>query len=920
MKKILSILFLTILLINPLLAEQKHFKISYDPDYAPFSYIKDSKPHGLLIDIWQLWAKTNNYTIEFVNGKFWDNSIELVKTKQVDFFLGTNAYEKWMSSSKEFYTTNTSFFILSSQTKKIDYSKDLKIGLVGKNYKKYVKENFLNSKIYIYNDYSSMSEDLINKKIDLIYDTKLAIMFYIFSKKIYHLIKPIDILEQNTPIQALSYDQRLIDIFNKGFDNLPLNELIQIEKKWLLTNTLYYKKIKKSYFLTKDEKEFIKTHVLNVSTSKDWKPFSFSHNNTPAGISSDFWNLLSQKTALQSKYNFSSNFTEQLNSIKDKTNDIIFSTGITKKRKLYSRFTKPYITFPISIATLKDENFIENASYLLGKKIAVGKNFTAHKLLKQHYPNMDFLLVENIQQGLENVANKEAYAYVDIKPNLTYNINKLGFQDIKITGNTGLNFELRIMIRDDYPLLQSILNKAIDTLTLEQKNAIVSKWSNVQFEEKLDYDLIWKIIVFVTILILALLYRYFIIKKTNILLKKTIYKKTKELRLLNENLENLVNKKNKELLETNEILYEAQKIAHLGSYKYNLKKQSLYWSEEHYKIFGLEPNSITPSFDYFISCIDSKDREKVKNLLEYAKKTKKTLRFEYKINLPDGSIKYVESTSRVKYDKDDIPNFIIGTILDISSLKILELEKRQQENLLAQQSKMAAMGEMLENIAHQWRQPLSLILTASSSIKLHKEMGLLNDEFLFKYLKKISKSAQYLSKTIDDFRNFFSSNKKLVEFNVKDMIEKCLIILSSKIEHRQIDIVINTKDIIITNLESELIQVTMNIINNALDIIETQKDKKLIFIDIYEENDMANIKIKDNGGGIDESIINRIFEPYFTTKHKSQGTGIGLYMSLEIITKHIKGDMQVQNVNYTHEGEKYIGAEFTIHLPKKLAN
>lgn len=136
------------------------------------------------------------------------------------------------------------------------------------------------------------------------------------------------------------------------------------------------------------------------------------------------------------------------------------------------------------------------------------------------------------------------------------------------------------------------------------------------------------------------------------------------------------------------------------------------------------------------------------------------------------------------------------------------------------------------------------------------------------------------------------------------------------VQNRKIEIIKNTQKIEIIGLVNEFIQVLVNIINNALDAFEENNlEKKLIFIDIYKEENNLILKIKDNAGGIKETIINRIFEPYFTTKHKSQGTGIGLYMSNEIIKKHMNGNISVSNKEYSYDNVKYIGAEFKIELP-----
>lgn len=243
-------------------------------------------------------------------------------------------------------------------------------------------------------------------------------------------------------------------------------------------------------------------------------------------------------------------------------------------------------------------------------------------------------------------------------------------------------------------------------------------------------------------------------------------------------------------------------------------------------------------------------------------------------------------------------------------------ENEKQYHLLAQKTKLAAMGEMMENIAHQWRQPLSVITTASSGMLLQKEMNTLTDEILENSVQSINSSANHLSETIEDFRDFFKPNKEKIQFETKDAIDKTIKLLSSPLDMNEIEVIKNIENTTISSYERELLQVLLNIINNANDAFKDKKDKKkYIFIDTYKENDSVVIKIKDNAGGIPKSIINKIFEPYFTTKHKSQGTGIGLYMSQEIISRHINGVLEVDNIKYDYEGNTYKGAIFTIILP-----
>lgn len=241
----------------------------------------------------------------------------------------------------------------------------------------------------------------------------------------------------------------------------------------------------------------------------------------------------------------------------------------------------------------------------------------------------------------------------------------------------------------------------------------------------------------------------------------------------------------------------------------------------------------------------------------------------------------------------------------------------KQQNILAQQSKMATMGEMIGNIAHQWRQPLSTITTSATGMQVQKELNILEDKDLIKGLDTINKSAQYLSHTIDDFRNFFTENKKKTFFNIKNSIQQAISLVSVQFYKKEIEIIENVDNIEIQSYENELIQVIINLLNNARDelIKKEENERRLIFISAKKEEDNLILEVKDNANGIPFSIINKIFDPYFSTKDLSTGTGIGLFMSKEIITKNMGGTIEAKNKKFVYGKKEYMGAIFTLTLP-----
>jgi len=236
---------------------------------------------------------------------------------------------------------------------------------------------------------------------------------------------------------------------------------------------------------------------------------------------------------------------------------------------------------------------------------------------------------------------------------------------------------------------------------------------------------------------------------------------------------------------------------------------------------------------------------------------------------------------------------------------------------LFKSEKMASMGEMIANIAHQWRQPLSVISVLATGLKLRQEMGMVTTKFIDETCDNINTNTQYLSKTIDDFKNFLKGDKSKSEFYLKDQINSFLNIIKSSANQNNIQIITNIDSLIkINSFESELTQCIINIYNNSKDaFIEHEVKNKLFIININKNEDEVVITLQDNGGGIPLDVIAKIFEPYFTTKHQSQGTGLGLHMTYNIIVERMSGNIEAINKEFIYENVEYKGACFTISLP-----
>lgn len=240
-------------------------------------------------------------------------------------------------------------------------------------------------------------------------------------------------------------------------------------------------------------------------------------------------------------------------------------------------------------------------------------------------------------------------------------------------------------------------------------------------------------------------------------------------------------------------------------------------------------------------------------------------------------------------------------------LKVVEA-LREKERQLMQHNRLAAMGEMINNIAHQWRQPLNTLGLIIQQMALFYGSPQFTGEFVVEKTDKAMTLIQHMSKTIDDFRDFFSADKELKTFDVKQVVEHALALFEHGLREQGVSVRLQADGAVMASgYRNEYAQVLVNILANArTELVERAVENALITIHVFTEGTLAVVTITDNDGGIDEKIIDKLFDPYFTTKGPGKGTGIGLFMSKTIIETNMAGRLTVRNTGS--------GAEFRIEV------
>ncbi|MEA1983790.1 MAG: PAS domain-containing protein [Campylobacterota bacterium] len=299
--------------------------------------------------------------------------------------------------------------------------------------------------------------------------------------------------------------------------------------------------------------------------------------------------------------------------------------------------------------------------------------------------------------------------------------------------------------------------------------------------------------------------------------------------------------------------------------------------------------------------------------VEYALKynTEYFTHMPYRILTKEKKLKWVlDNTYMIRDSYGEVTHFL-GTISDITQLKQYETELENmverkseeiilQKDILYRQHRLTTIGETMEMIAHQWRQPLNHVGANLSKLEMLNRKKLHNGE-IQKIVEDSNFSLEYISQTVDDFSNYFSPTKDKKNFSLNALIENFKKITDTLMKSIDIKYTMPQEKTLLYGHENELLQVLLVLLNNAKDAIEL-KNKKSAFhgevtLSVVNADDLTTILVQDNAGGIKTEIIDKIFEPYFTTKFKSQGTGLGLYMTKMIIEKDMNGTIEVENRN-----------------------
>ena len=527
----------------------------------------------------------------------------------------------------------------------------------------------------------------------------------------------------------------------------------------------------RNFNISIEEQEYLKSKKIRMCVDPAWMPYEAIIDGKYTGIGADYFKEIEKILQKDIEIVHTSTWSESIQKGKDRECDIFSMIVETPQRKKFLNFTDITFSFPIVISTLKETPFLDNINIHSDKKFSIIKDYAIKDILKQQNKNLQLVPIDNINEAMKLIQNKEVYGHIDYLASSAYFIRNNYYATIKVNTKLDDSLNIKIGVRNDDKILLSIFNKASNLVSSKDKELIINSWLSVEYTKNFDYSLLYKVIFVFSIILLFMLFRYVIVSKNN-----------KKLQILQDELSEL------------------------------------------------------------------------------------------------------NTSLQVKMNKEIVKNL-------------------RKDKYIQEQNKLAAMGEMVGAIAHQWRQPLNSLNINIQNLDDDYDDGLINREFIDTFIDKQSATIKFMSKTIDDFRNFFRVDKIKEEFSIKEAIQSTINIQSAQLATHNINIEIIGNDFIFNGLKSEFQQVILNLITNAKDEL-VDRDIHSPTIKIIITDNL--IRVLDNAGGIPQNIISRIFEPYFTTKEQGKGTGMGLYMSKMIIETNMNGKFSVKNIDN--------GAEFAIKL------
>jgi diguanylate cyclase (GGDEF)-like protein/PAS domain S-box-containing protein len=525
------------------LKNKKEITVANLSTLPPFNFYEDGKPKGYSVDYMKLVGEYLGIKIEFISNKSWDEYLSMLKNNEIDLIphvVVTKEREEYLAFTN-FNHIEYNTGIAVNKNSSIKSMKDLNnkvIAVTNKTFlHEYLKEKFPEYSLLLTSSAEKSIETLSSGESDAVIASLPALNYYI-QKNWLSNIKTISIndfgisLKTSLPM-AVSKDNLILkSILEKVNLAISYGEINKLKQKWMSVTSFEYS----NDDMHNEEIDYLKSKKnIKMCVLPNWLPFEqIDANGNHKGIGADIMKIISKYIDKPIELVPTKEWAESLQNIKDRKCDVLPVVMDVPSRRIAMNFTKPYFVEPFVLATTMDKAFIKDSSSLNNKKIGIVKNYAFIEVLKEKNPSIEIIEVKDTKEGLAKVNSGELFGYVDTMPTISYSIQKHSMLNLKIAGILEFDIELSIGSRNDEPILNTIMQKALDSISEEHKRTIIGKWIEIKVSQEYDYKILWQISAIFLIIVLAVLY-----KNRSVILLNNELTKAKEER---EEQQKMVNK------------------------------------------------------------------------------------------------------------------------------------------------------------------------------------------------------------------------------------------------------------------------------------------------------------------------------------------------------------------------------------------
>ena len=833
-------------------------KVHNELNWAPYNYNIDGKPYGFSIDYMNLLASKTGLNVEYINGFTWNQFLEKIKKNEIDVMLNiakTSEREKYLNFTTPYINAvDTVFTRIDSKYKKLEDFNGKTIATVKGFYEEeIIRQYYPKIKLFLVNNSLEGLKAVVFGKADgAINDFGSA--NFLIEKYNLSTIKPAfeanNIFKLDLNLGTNKNNVILRDILEKAKQSIAQDEILKLKRKW-------FKIDKKKLILTIQQQQYLQNKKeITFCTDPNWLPFEKIKDGKLSGISADYIKIFEDNLGIPFKLISTSSWSESLEFAKQRKCDILSVLAMeTPKRKKYFNFTTPYINMPLILATKLNVTFVTDLKTLTTEKVGISKEYAYIEILRNKYPHLNIIEVDDVKDGLNKVKNGELFGYIGTLATVGYMFQTHYTGELKVAGKFDEISKLGIGIRNDDKILFNILQKVVMDIDKNTHKNILNKHIAIKYEKKINYKPMWQLVFVVFVILVGIIYWNRKLSKLNKQLNKT----KKELEESVYDFEYLFN----------------NTIEAIALFQNNI---CIDINEAGMKLFGCNDKSklIGKNVLEFVAP-DSIEIAKQKLVESYTE--------SYELN----GLDYNGNSFPVLvkgYNKiiKGIPSRIVS-VIDLTKLKQKENELIKAKDQALEATKIKS--NFLSNMSHEIRTPMNAVI---GIIHLIQQTNL--DKKQKNYISKIQSASNNLLNIINDILDFskieagkLTLNK--VNFNLKNILYDIENIVSINAIEKNLDFSIKHKDNININLNGDSLRVTqilLNLISNAIKF--THEGKVELQIEQIV-NDKFRFSVSDTGIGISEKQSKKLFSSFTqadtSITRQFGGTGLGLAICKELI-------------------------------------